>query len=75
MNTIQKVALVGSVIGEYSLYADLTLLELTKSIWYYRQRHKVDDGEESSHLQPIFERVACEQQEYNSRCATTELHE
>lgn len=75
MSTIQKVELISSVIGEYSLSAALAALELPKSTWYYHQQHKVDYEEKYAHLQSILEQVAREHPEYGYRRTTTELHE
>ena len=75
MSTDQKVTLIGSVIGEYSLSAALAALGLPKSTWYYHQQQKVDYEEKYAHLQPILEQIAREHPEYGYRRTTTELHE
>jgi putative transposase len=75
MNASQKVNLVTSVIGEYSLSAALAAVELPKSTWYYHQRQKVDYGTKYAHLQPALEEIARQHTEYGYRRTTTELHE
>ena len=74
MNASQKVNLVTSVIGEYSLSAALAAVELPKSTWYYHQRQKVDYGAKYAHLQPALEEIARRHSEYGYRRTTTELH-
>lgn len=75
MSTAQKVELVASVVGEYSLSSALATLELPKSTWYYHQRQKVGYGEKYAHLQPVLEEIARQHPEYGYRRTTTELHE
>ena len=75
MTASQKVTLVASIVGEYSLSPALAVVELPKSTWYYHQRHKVDYGEKYAHLQPTLEEIARQHPEYGYRRTTTELHE
>jgi transposase InsO family protein len=75
MSTVQKVELVASVVGEYSLSSVLTALELPKSTWYYHRRQKVDYEEKYAHLRPVLENIARQHPEYGYRRTTTELHE
>jgi putative transposase len=75
MNASQKVKLVASVVGEYSLSTALAAVELPKSTWYYHQRQKVDYGAKYAHLQPALEEIARRHTEYGYRRTTTELHE
>lgn len=75
MSTVQKVELVASVVGEYSLSSALAALELPKSTWYYHQREKVDYEEKYAHLRPLLEEIARQHPEYGYRRTTTELHE
>ena len=75
MTTSQKVKLVGSIAGEYSLAAALAAVELPKSTWYYHQRQKVDYGVKYARLQPALEEIARQHTEYGYRRTTTELHE
>ncbi len=75
MTASQKVKLVASVVGEYSLSSALAAVELAKSTWYYHQRQKVDYGAKYVHLQPALEEIARQHPEYGYRRTTTELHE
>ena len=75
MTASQKVKLVASVVGEYSLSSALATVELPKSTWYYHQRQKVDYGEKYAHLQPALEEIARRHTEYGYRRTATELHE
>jgi len=75
MTTSQKVKLVSSVVGEYSLTSALVAIELPKSTWYYHQRQKVDYVAKYAHLQPALEEIARQHSEYGYRRTTTELHE
>jgi len=75
MTASQKVKLVASVVGEYSLSSALAAVELAKSTWYYHQRQKVDYGAKYVHLQPVLEEIARQHPEYGYRRTTTELHE
>jgi putative transposase len=75
MSTAQKVELVASVVGEYSLSSALTALELPKSTWYYHQRQKVDYEEKYGLLRPMLEEIARQHPEYGYRRTTTELRE
>ena len=75
MTATQKVKLVGSVVGEYSLSLALAAVELSKSTWYYHRRPKIDYGEKYAHLQPALEKIARRHSEYGYRRTTTELHE
>jgi len=75
MTASQKVKLVASVVGEYSLCSALAAVELAKSTWYYHQRQKVDYGAKYVHLQPALEEIARQHPEYGYRRTTTELHE
>jgi transposase InsO family protein len=75
MTASQKVKLVTSVVGQYSLSLALTTVELPKSSWYYHQRQKVDYGAKYAHLQPTLEEIARQHPEYGYRRTTTELHE
>jgi putative transposase len=75
MNASQKVNLVASVVGEYSLSAALAAVELPKSTWYYHQQQKVDYDTKYAHLQPTLEEIARQHTEYGYRRTTTELHE
>lgn len=75
MTASQKVKLVASVIGEYSLSVALAAVDLPKSTWYYHQRQKVDYGAKYAHLQPALEEIARQHTEYGYRRTTTELHE
>lgn len=75
MSTAQKVALVASVLGEYSLASALAAAELAKSSWYYHQRQKVDYQKKYAHLQPTLEQIARQHPEYGYRRTTSELHE
>lgn len=73
MSTVQKVELVASVIGEYSLSLALAALELPKSTWYYHQQQKVNYEEKYAHLRPVLEEIARQHPEYGYRRTTTEL--
>jgi putative transposase len=75
MITSQKVKLVASVVGEYSLSSALTTVELPKSTWYYHRRHNVDYGEKHAHLQWMLDEIARQHPEYGYRRTTTELQE
>jgi len=75
MTTSQKVKLVSSVVGEYSLSSALVAVELPKSTWYYHQRQKVDYVAKYAHLQSALEEIARQHSEYGYRRTTTELHE
>jgi putative transposase len=75
MNASQKVKLVASVVGEYSLSSALATVELPKSTWYYHQRQKVEYAAKYAHLQPALEEIARQHTEYGYRRTTTELHE
>jgi putative transposase len=75
MTASQKVTLVASIVGEYSLSPALAVVELPKSTWYYHQRHKVDYGAKYAYLQPTLEEIARQHPEYGYRRTTTELHE
>ena len=75
MTASQKVKLVASVVGEYSLISALAAVELAKSTWYYHQRQKVDYAAKYVHLQPALEEIARQHPEYGYRRTTTELHE
>lgn len=75
MTASQKVKLVASVVGEYSLSSALATVELPKSTWYYHQRQKVDYSEKYAHLQPALEEIARRHTEYGYRRTATELHE
>jgi putative transposase len=75
MTASQKVKLVASVVGEYSLSSALTAVELPKSTWYYHQRQKVDYDAKYAHLQPALEEIARRHSEYGYRRTTTELQE
>jgi putative transposase len=75
MTTSQKVKLVSSVVGEYSLSSALVAVELPKSTWYYHQRQKVDYVAKYAHLQSALEEIARQHTEYGYRRTTTELHE
>ncbi len=74
MTATQKVKLVSSVVGEYSLSSALTAVELPTSTWYYHQQ-KVAYDEKYAHLQPALEEIARRHSEYGYRRTTTELHE
>ena len=50
MTARQKVKLVASVVGEYSLSSALAAIDLPKSTWYYHQRQTVDYGAKYAHL-------------------------
>ena len=54
----QKVALVKSVKDTYGLNFVLDAVELPKSTWYYRKKHKVDYEEKYAHLRSILEEIA-----------------
>ena len=75
MTATQKVKLVASVVGEYSLSSALTAVELSTSTWYYHQQQKVAYDEKYAHLQPALEEIARRHSEYGYRRTTTELHE
>ena len=75
MTASQKVKLVASVVGEYSLISALAAVELAKSTWYYHQRQKVDYAAKYVHLHPALEEIARQHPEYGYRRTTTELHE
>jgi len=75
MTARQKVKLVASVVGEYSLSCALAAVDLPKSTWYYHQRQTVDYGAQYAHLQPALEEIARQHPEYGYRRTTTELHE
>jgi hypothetical protein len=75
MTASQKVMLVASIVGEYSLSPALAVVELPKSTWYYHQRHKVDYSAKYAYLQPTLEEIARQHPEYGYRRTTTELHE
>ena len=75
MSASQKVELVASAVGEYSLSSVLAAVELPKSTWYYHQRQKVDYDVKYAHLQPVLEEIARRHTEYGYRRTTTELHE
>ena len=75
MTNSQKVKLVSSVVGEYSLSSALVAVELPKSTWYYHQRQKVDYVAKYAHLQTALEEIARQHTEYGYRRTTTELHE
>ena len=75
MTANQKVRLVTSVAGEYSLSSALAAVELAKSTWYYHQRQTVDYGAKYVRLQPALEEIARQHPEYGYRRTTTELHE
>jgi len=75
MTATQKVKLVTSVVGEYSLSSALTAVELPTSTWYYHQQQKVDYDEKYAHLQPALEEIARRHSEYGYRRTTTELNE
>jgi transposase InsO family protein len=75
MTATQKVKLVSSVVGEYSLSCALAAVELSKSTWYYHRWQKVDYGEKYAYLQPALEEIARRHSEYGYRRTTTELHE
>ena len=75
MTARQKVKLVASVVGEYSLSSALAAVELPKSTWYYHQRQKVDYGAKYARLQTALEEIARQHSEYGYRRTTTELHE
>jgi putative transposase len=75
MSTSQKVNLIRSISGDYSLSAALGVLGLPKSTWYYRRHHDVDYQEKYAHLQPLLEQVARNHPAYGYRRTTTELHE
>jgi transposase InsO family protein len=74
MTATQKVKLVSSVVGEYSLSSALSAVELPTSTWYYHQQ-KVAYDEKYAHLQPALEEIARRHSEYGYRRTTTELHE
>jgi putative transposase len=75
MSTSEKVALIRSISGDYSLSAALGVLGLPKSTWYYRRHHDIDYQEKYAHLQPLLEQVARSHPAYGYRRTTTELHE
>ena len=75
MTAAQKVELVTSVTGEYSLASALAAVELPKSTWYYHRQKKVDYGEKHARLQVMLEEIARQHPEYGYRRTTTELHE
>ena len=75
MTVTQKVELVASVSGEYSLSSALAAVELPKATWYYHRQQKVDYGEKYARLQVMLEEIARQHPEYGYRRTTTELHE
>jgi transposase InsO family protein len=75
MSTVQKVALVGSVLGEYSLASALGAAGLARSSWYYHRCQKVDYRERYAHLHAPLEEIARQHPEYGYRRTTHELHE
>jgi transposase InsO family protein len=75
MTASQKVKLIASVAGEYSLSSALAAVGLPKSTWYYHQRQRVDYSAKYAHLQPTLEEIARQHPEYGYRRTTTELHE
>ncbi|MGH2536184.1 MAG: transposase [Candidatus Promineifilaceae bacterium] len=75
MSTAQKVTLVKSVLGEYSLAAALAAAGLAQASWYYHQRQKVDYQAKYAHLQPALEQIARQHPAYGYRRTTSELQE
>jgi putative transposase len=75
MSANQKVELVASVVGQYSLASALAAVDLPKSTWFYHQRQKVDYSTKYARLQPVLEEIARRHPEYGYRRTTTELHE
>lgn len=75
MTATQKVKLVASIVGEYSLSSALAAVELPTSTWYYHQQQKVAYDEKYAHLQPALEEIARRHSEYGYRRTTTELLE
>jgi len=71
----QKVALVESVKGLYSLNLALTTVDLPRSTWYYHQKHKVDYEEKYACLLPILEEIARSHPEYGVPRIMPELRE
>ncbi|OQY16427.1 MAG: hypothetical protein B6I35_15865 [Anaerolineaceae bacterium 4572_32.2] len=64
MTTEPKVALVESVKDTYGLNFVLDVVELPKSTWYYRKKHKVDYEEKFTHLRPTLEEITRYHPEY-----------
>ncbi len=50
MTATQKVKLVASVVGEYSLSSALAAVELPTSTWYYHQQQKVENPASQQNL-------------------------
>lgn len=75
MSTAEKVALVASVWQEFGLRPALAAVELSKSTWYYQQRHKVAYEQKYVHVRPVLEAIAREHPEYGYRRSTPELNE
>lgn len=75
MTTEQKVALVEGAWETYGLKPALAAVDLPKSTWYYRQKHKVDYKEKYAHLLPILEEIATAHPEYGVPRIMPELRE
>ncbi len=75
MTTDQKVTLVESTKDAYGLNLSLATVDLPKSTWYYRRKHKVDYADKYAHLLPILEEIAREHPEYGVPRIMPELRE
>jgi len=75
MTTEEKVELVGSVWETYGLAPALAAVELPKSTWYYRQKHRVSYEEKYAHVRSNLEKIARQHPEYGIPRITVELRE
>jgi putative transposase len=75
MTTEEKVELVGSVWETYGLAPALAAVELPKSTWYYRQKHRVSYEEKYAQVRSNLEKIARQHPEYGIPRITVELRE
>ena len=75
MTSEQKVALVEEAKDTHGLNLALEAVGLSKSTWYYHQKHKVAYEEKYADLLPVLEEIARDHPEYGARRIMPELRD